>query len=288
MTIQAPVKIRTGRAKQFRHTVLMWLILTPLLVFILIPFLWALSLSFKGKEEIFTQELQYLPQSLNFANYSEIWHSIGFSSFFFNSLIVCSISVIVIVVMAVLSGYALSRFRFKGRKLFMLALLCTQFIPGSMLLIPLAQIYREIGLIDTHAALVITYVVFELPFQAILMQGFVSGIPYEIEEAAQIDGCNRAQAIRRVVLPILTPGLVAVGIFAFVGCWNEFLFALMFINSQSRFTIPVGLSYMRGQYGVNYGALAAGSMIALAPPILMFAFIQKHLVQGLSSGAVKA
>lgn len=288
MTIQAPVKIRTGRAKQFRHTVLMWLILTPLLVFILIPFLWALSLSFKGKEEIFTQELQYLPQSLNFANYSEIWHSIGFSSFFFNSLIVCSISVIVIVVIAVLSGYALSRFRFKGRKLFMLALLCTQFIPGSMLLIPLAQIYREIGLIDTHAALVITYVVFELPFQAILMQGFVSGIPYEIEEAALIDGCNRAQAIRRVVLPILMPGLVAVGIFAFVGCWNEFLFALMFINSQSRFTIPVGLSYMRGQYGVNYGALAAGSMIALAPPILMFAFIQKHLVQGLSSGAVKA
>lgn len=290
MTVQAaaPVRIRTGRMKRIRHSVIMWLVLTPLLVFILVPFLWAFSLSFKGTDEIFTQELQYLPRNLNFANYHEIWNSIGFSSFFGNSLFVCGLSVLVIIVLSVLCGYALSRFRFKGRKAFMLALLCTQFIPGSMLLIPLAQIYREIGLIDTHAALVITYVVFELPFQAILMQGFVSGIPFEIEEAALIDGCNRVQGIRRVVMPILTPGLVAVGIFAFVGCWNEFLFALMFVNSQSRFTIPVGLSYMRGQYGVNYGALAAGSMIALAPPIVMFAFIQKHLVQGLSSGAVKA
>lgn len=287
-TAHTPVRIRTGRAGRVRRSVLMWLILAPLLIFILIPFLWALSLSFKGNEEIFTQELRYLPQSLNFANYSEIWNSIGFSSFFANSLFVCTVSVLIIVALAVLCGYAMSRFRFRGRRAFMLALLCTQFIPGSMLLIPLAQIYRDVGLIDTHAALVITYVVFELPFQAILMQGFVSGIPFEIEEAAMIDGCNRVQGIWRVVMPILTPGLVAVGIFAFVGCWNEFLFALMFINSQSRFTIPVGLSYMRGQYGVNYGALAAGSMIALAPPIVMFAFIQKHLVQGLSSGAVKA
>ena len=288
MTVGAPVRLRTGRAKRVRHTVIMWLILLPLLTFILVPFLWAFSLSFKGNDEIFTQELHYLPRNLDFSNYQEIWNSIGFSSFFANSLIVCLCSVAVIVTLAVLCGYALSRFKFKGRKAFMLALLCTQFIPGSMLLIPLAQIYREIGLIDTRAALVITYVVFELPFQAILMQGFVSGIPFEIEEAALIDGCNRVQGIWRVVMPILTPGLVAVGIFAFVGCWNEFLFALMFINSQSKFTIPVGLSYMRGQYGVNYGALAAGSMIALAPPILMFAFIQKHLVQGLSSGAVKA
>lgn len=288
MTVGAPVRLRTGRAKRVRHTVMMWLILLPLLTFILVPFLWAFSLSFKGNDEIFTQELHYLPRNLDFSNYQEIWNSIGFSSFFANSLIVCLCSVAVIVTLAVLCGYALSRFKFKGRKAFMLALLCTQFIPGSMLLIPLAQIYREIGLIDTRAALVITYVVFELPFQAILMQGFVSGIPFEIEEAALIDGCNRVQGIWRVVMPILTPGLVAVGIFAFVGCWNEFLFALMFINSQSKFTIPVGLSYMRGQYGVNYGALAAGSMIALAPPILMFAFIQKHLVQGLSSGAVKA
>ena len=174
MTVQPAVRMRTGRAKSVRHTVVMWLILTPLLVFILIPFLWALSLSFKGTDEIFTQDLHYLPRSFDLSNYSEIWNSIGFSSFFVNSIVVCSISVIVIVAMAVLSGYALSRFRFKGRKLFMLALLCTQFIPGSMLLIPLAQIYREIGLIDTHTALVITYVVFELPFQAILMQGFIS------------------------------------------------------------------------------------------------------------------
>lgn len=282
---------RRALAKTFRsarHSLRMWLLLLPLLAFILIPFLWALLMSFKQDAEIFTLPIRYLPQRFDLSNYLEIWNSIGFSQFFCNSLLVCALSVFAIVILAVMSGYALSRFRFRGRKLFMMALLCTQFIPSVMLLIPLAQIYREIHLIDTYGSLILTYVVFELPFAAVLMRGFVAGIPFEIEEAAMIDGCSRAQGIVRVVLPILMPGLVAVGIFAFVGCWNEFLFGLMFINSQSRFTIPVGLSYMRGQYGVAYGALAAGSMIALLPPIILFAIVQKHLVQGLSSGAVKA
>lgn len=258
------------------------------MLFILIPFLWAFLMSFKGHDEILTQNLHYLPRQFDLFNYREIWNSIGFSQFFRNSIWVCCISVLFIVTLAVMCGYALSRFHFKGRKIFMMLLLCTQFIPSVMLLIPLAQMYRETGLIDTHASLVLSYVVSELPFAAILMRGFVSGIPFEIEEAALIDGCNRTQGILRVILPILAPGLAAVSIIAFVGCWNEFLFALMFINSQKRFTVPIGLSYMRGQYGVAYGALAAGSMIALLPPLLLFLFVQKHLVKGLSTGAVKA
>lgn len=271
-----------------KHSLLFWLMLSPMLLFILFPFIWALLLSFKSDAEIFESPIHYLPRQFQFENYWQIWNSIGFSSFFLNSLLVCTASVIFIGLFAVMSGYAMNRFHFKGKKTFMLALLCTQFIPSVMLLIPLTQLYRSLNLIDTYAALILTYIVVELPFAAILMRGFVAGIPYEIEQAAQIDGCNRVQAICRVVLPILLPGIAAVAIFAFVGCWNEFLFALMFENSQRHFTVPVALSYMRGQYSVAYGPLAAGSMIALLPPIILFACIQKHLVQGLSSGAVKA
>lgn len=288
MTHLSTRKLLFLRLRDTPHTLLMWLVLSPFLLFTLVPFVWALLMSFKQDVEIFSIPIRYLPQSLCFDNYTEIWNSIGFSTFFGNSVLVCVSSVLIIVTLAVISGYALCRFRFKGRKMFMLTLLCTQFIPSVMLLIPLAQMYREIQLIDSYAALIITYVVFELPFSAVLMRGFISGIPFEIEEAAMIDGCNRMQGIMYVVLPVLKPGIVAVAIFAFVGCWNEFLFALMFVSSQKHFTIPVGLSYMRGQYGVAYGALAAGSMISLLPPIVLFVCIQKNLVQGLSSGSVKA
>lgn len=119
------------------------------------------------------------------------------------------------------------------------------------------------------------------------MRGFISGIPEALEEAAIIDGCTRTEAIFRVVVPVLLPGLVATGAFAFIGCWNEFLFGLMFISDSQKFTLPVGLSYMMGQFNINYGALAAGSVIAFMPPLLLFIFSQKYLVTGLSAGAVK-
>lgn len=275
------------KKKNLKKTTLCYLLLIPILFFILLPFFWTVVTAFKPESEIIKSPISYLPKPVTFENFKTIWDSIGFSRFFFNSTLVCVISVFFIVVFAVMTGYAMQRFRFKGRQLFMIALLCTQFIPTSMLLIPLATLYRNLGIINTFSCLIITYITFELPFAAILMRGFVSSVPFEVEEAAMIDGCNRVQAILQVVIPVLIPGIVAAGAFAFVGCWNEFLFALMFTSSNSHFTIPVGLSYMRGQYAVAYGSLAAGSLIALLPPVLLFAYLQKYLVQGLSAGAIK-
>jgi multiple sugar transport system permease protein len=148
-------------------------------------------------------------------------------------------------------------------------------------------IFKKMHLINNLGSLVLTYITFQLPFNAIIMRGFVDSIPFQLEEAAMVDGCGRLKAICLTVLPILLPGLIATGAFAFIGCWNEFMCALMFINSKALFTIPVGLSYMQGQFDINYGALASGSIIALIPPILMFAYVQKYLVQGLSAGSVK-
>ena len=143
------------------------------------------------------------------------------------------------------------------------------------------------NLLNSLWSLVIINSTMQLSFNAILMSGFVNGIPYELEEAAAIDGCSRIGAIFRTVIPLLLPGLVATGAFSFVGVWNEFLFAFMFIQSRSNFTLPVGLRTIIGEFSVNYGILAAGSIIALIPALIMFMYLQKYLVAGLSAGSVK-
>lgn len=261
--------------------------LTAILTFVLFPFYWTLNTSLKYERDIMKVPLKYLPDPVTFQNFTETWNTVGFGRYFRNSLIVATVTVAFIVTFSLLAGYALTRFRFRGKQLMIFLLLCTQFIPGVMLLIPLFIIFKKLGLISNLASLVIAYTTFQLPFNAILMRGFIKNIPNDIEEAALIDGCNRIQAILYVVLPILLPGIVATAAFAFIGCWNEFIFALMFISRSDLFTIPVALHSMQGEYDVNYGYLAAGSIIAMIPPFLMFAYVQKYLVQGLSAGSVK-
>ena len=169
----------------------------------------------------------------------------------------------------------------------MIMLLCTQFVPGAMLLIPLFMIFKQLGLTSNLLALIITYSTFQLPFNSLLMSGFISNIPEALEEAAMVDGCSRLKAIFLIIFPILLPGIVATTVFTFINAWNEFLFALMFISKPALFTLPVGLRYMQGEFDIHYGALAAGSLISLLPAVILFAFVQKYLVQGMGSGAVK-
>lgn len=264
-----------------------YVILVVFLIFILFPLYWTIITSLKTTTEIYSIPIQYYVKHLTFENFVVSWKNIGFSIFFRNSLFVSLISVIFITIASIMVGYALSRFKFKGKNFFMLMLLCTQFIPAAMLIIPLFIIFKHLGLINNLFSLVLIYTTFQLPFNSILMKGFISRIPYEIEEAASIDGCNRIQAIWFSVVPVLIPGIVATSAFAFVGCWNEFLFALMFLNKTTLFTLPVGLNYMVGEYSINYGQLAASSIIAVIPAIALFAYLQRYLVSGLSAGAVK-
>jgi multiple sugar transport system permease protein len=257
------------------------------MVFILFPFYWTLNTAFKRETDIFSQRLQYFPSHFTVGNFVKAWNGVGFSVYFKNSVVVALAAVFFIVVLSVLTGYALGRFNFKGKKAMMLTLLCTQFIPHTMMIIPFFIIFKNLGLVSNLLALVIVYTTFQVPFNAVVMKGFVGNIPKELEEAAMVDGCGMLGAIFHVILPVLLPGLIATGAFAFIGCWNEFLFALILINKSSLFTIPVGLSFMVGEYNINYGALASGSVIALIPAVLLFAYVQKYLVQGLSAGAVK-
>jgi len=262
----------------------------PLLVFflfILFPIYWTVITSFKPEAEITSKVISYLPQTFTFNNYHEAWNNVGFSIFFKNSLYIAVGGVLLIVLVSIMAGYALSRFRFKGKTAFMLVLLCTQFIPSAMLITPMFIIFKKIGLLNNLFALVLVNTTFQIPFNAILMRGFVGGIDYTIEEAAQIDGCSRTGAIIRVIFPLLKPGIVATGAFAFIHCWNEFLFSFMFISKQPKFPLSVGLKYMMGEYAINYGQLAAGAVIAVIPVLILFSYIQKYLVGGISAGAVK-
>ena len=265
------------------------LLYLPLLlygVFTLVPFYSMVVLSLHAGGSA-TGAFTFLPFPISRAHFDALIDGAGFGTYVRNSFIVALGTVACAVPVAILTGYGLCRYRLRGRNAFMLVLLTTQFVPAAMLIIPLFIIFKQLGLLDTLVGLVLVNATYELPLTAILMRGFISGIPFELEEAAMVDGCTRFQSVVRILLPLLRPGIVAVASFAFVGAWNNFLFALFLINDQDLYTVPVGLSYFLGEYNVDYAALAAGGVIAVLPVVLIFALIQRYLVGGLSVGAVK-
>jgi multiple sugar transport system permease protein len=262
-----------------------WQIYVPLalyLLFTLVPFYWMVVFAVRPRGST-----SLLPWPITFENFDTVWNGLGFGVFFENSLKVAVASLVATTVVALAGGYALARYAFRGRTAFLIAMLCTQFIPGAMMLIPLFEIFRTLDLVNNLWSLVIAETVFQLPLSLILLSGFIRNIPLELEEAAWVDGCSRFRGFLIVVLPLLRPALVAVGSFAFIHSWNNFLFALMFVSEQAKYTVPVGLAFTIGEYSVDFGALAAGGVVAAVPVVLVFAVIQRYLVQGLSAGAVK-
>ncbi|MGC7094929.1 carbohydrate ABC transporter permease [Amycolatopsis lurida] len=278
--VVAPPSAPPARKKKRR-----WEIYVPLglyLLFTLVPFYWMVVFAVRPRGSS-----SLVPWPISLENFETVWNGMGFGVFFQNSFLVGVASLVATTAIALPGGYALARFRFRGRRVFLISLLCSQFIPGAMMLIPLFEIFRTLGLVNSLSSLVIAETVFQLPLSLVLISGFIASIPVELEEAAQADGCTRLRAFLAVVLPLLRPGLVAVGSFAFIHSWNNFLFALMFVSDQDKFTVPVGLAFTLGEFSVDFGALAAGGVVAALPVVLVFAVVQRYLVQGLSAGAVK-
>ena len=210
-----------------------------------------------------------------------------FSRFFANSLWVSSVTMVATTLVSILAGYALARFRFAGRQTFLLIFLATQMFPAVLLIAPLLSQWYALGLIDTYQALIYSNFSFTVPFTVWMLVGYFESIPLELEESAMLDGCNRFGALCRVVLPLAAPGVAATAIFAFVASWSELLFAITFTSQTEMRTLSAGLLFMVGQYEIQWGQLSAGVIISTVPVAILFTYLQRHLIQGLSAGAVK-
>ncbi len=273
------------RNKKFKYISIAILIL--LIVFSLVPFLWMLVTSFKNSTETYTSPPVWIPKQPTLDNYKYILQRGNFGIYFRNSIIVALATTIITLIVAISAGYSFSRLKFPGWKYIFLTFLVTQMFPSVLLIIPLFQIIKAMNILNTLYALVLSYISFNLPLCVWLLKGFFDQIPLELEEAAMIDGCSRVSALIRVILPVSIPGIMATGVFAFIGAWDELVFAMTFTSSDNVRTLTIGLQRFITSYEIRWNHLAAGSVIVAVPVVIMFLFVQRFLVKGALTGSIK-
>ncbi len=258
-----------------------------LTLFLLFPFLWMLSTSLKPSETIFSSPPQWIPWPPTFAHYRTLWVETPFARFFINTLVVAVGTTVISVVISALAGYGISRFRFRGDRLFSMGLIVIQMFPPVLLVIPIFIMMAGLRLTNTYASLIIVYCAFAVSFCTWMLKGYFAGIPREIEEMGLVDGCTRFQTLWKLIIPLSVPGIVAVALFVFTFAWQEYLFALTFIQTTEKRTLAVGLSFLIGFREVSWGPLMAGAVLVTLPVVIVFMYFQKYLVYGLTLGAVK-
>jgi multiple sugar transport system permease protein len=268
-----------------------WIIL--LLGFAVVPMLWMLSTSLKGQFAALQQPPEWIPSHPTLQNYITLLSPTGdvgpvFLRYFLNSLIVSLTTTALGVLVAIPAAYAFSRFRFPGRDILFFAVLIRNMFPVVVFLIPLFILMRTLHLINTHLSLILTYMTFGLPLSIWLLKGFYDNIPEELERAARIDGASRFKAFWLIIMPLSSPGIIATAIYAFIGAWNEYVYALTFLNSENLLTLPVGLQRFFTEYATNWPGLMAAAFIMSVPVVALFLLLQRHFVRALTEGAIKA
>ena len=276
------------RAGQRRVSLAMrLLILVPFMIFVLFPFYWVIVTSLKSTPQISQRTSIFWPDPFTLDQYAALIWNTPFLLWLGNSVLVATVSTVISVGFAALAAYALARLKFAGAGLLTTFLLITYLLPGTLLFIPLYQILASIGLINSYTALMLTYPTFLLPFATWVMLGYYHSIPVELEEAAMIDGATRLGAFWKITLPLAAPALLAVTLFAFTNAWNEFLFAFVFITSESLRTLPIGLQSMVVGDILPWGELMAASLLTAVPVAVLYIYAQRFLAEGLTVGGVK-
>ncbi len=257
------------------------------IAFALFPLFWLLKVSVTPNDLLYSEGVRMWPSHATLDHYRYVIENSAFPTFFKNSVVVAGSTAIAVTILSSLSGYALSRFRFKGKYWIVALMLITQMFPLVMLVAPIFKMLSPLGLTNSLTGLVIVYTAFNVPFATFLMQSFFDGIPKDLEEAAMIDGASRFTAFRQIILPLTLPGIAATLGFVFTAAWSELLFALMLISGNQSATFPVGLLTFVSKFSVDFGQMMAAGVLALIPACLFFLLIQRYLVQGLTAGAVK-
>lgn len=253
----------------------------------LLPQMWLLSLSLKNKAGVFEYPPRWLPTAPSLNNYRFALTQTQVPWYLWNSAVVALAATVVTLALAIPAAYFLSRERFAGRPVVLGALLAVQMVSPVILLVPIYGVVERLGLIDTRAGLTLVYAAMQVPFSVWVLKGFFDAIPRSIVEAAQLDGASRRETLWRIVLPIVRPGLGATAVFNLAAYWSEFCLALVLLDSQERFTMPLGLFSFQSAYETDWQLLAAASFLGLIPILAAFVLLQRLFIAGLTAGAVK-
>jgi multiple sugar transport system permease protein len=256
-------------------------------VLALFPIFWMASVAFRSNVEIFSVPPAWLPPTFTLEAFDAVLKTSQYVRMYVNSYAVSLAVTAVSLAMAILAGYGFSRFKFHGNRPLQLFIIGTQMVPPISLIVPYFILMVILKLYDTYWGLIVTYTAFVLPFATLMMTSYFNTIPTDLEEAAMVDGCTRVGSMLRVVLPLMLPGMVATGVYAFLLAWNEFLYAVALTQSESLRLVPVGIALLMGEHVYQWNVMMALSILASLPLLLMFLFVQKYLISGLTVGAVK-
>ncbi|SDO15947.1 carbohydrate ABC transporter permease [Alkalicoccus daliensis] len=275
--------------KQLLFTkIFIYLCYGTVLVFFLFPMLWVISLSLKTQQELFATPPAIIPTSFAYENYLHVLENSNVLLYLRNSFIIVLFTVIFALITAIPAAYAISRFRFKGKSALLVTILMTQMISAVVISIPLYRLFAEWGLINNYVVLIIVYVAVVLPFSTWFLKGYFDTIPYELDEAAIVDGCTRFQILTRILIPTCLPGIVSVTILIAVQSWSQFVIPFILLDNESFYPVSVGVMNLQStQQTISTHLLAAGSVISVLPVIILFVILQRFIVGALTSGAVK-
>lgn len=250
------------------------------------PFVYVILTALKSPGQIYDPN-EIFPSHITFENFKGVLFNSRFPRYFFNSVYITVVTMCICMVLSTMAAYGLTRYQILGANTLKMTILMTRMFPGILLCLPFFIIMKKLGLIDSHLGLIMLYCSFTLPFAIWNMCAFFSQLPWELEEAAFIDGCTRLSAFFRVMIHVAKPGMFVTALFSFMSSWDEYMYSLTFINTPEKKTVQVGMKDFVGEYGTEWGMMMAAVALSLIPALVFFAIVQKHLVTGLSSGAVK-
>ncbi len=281
--------------RKFLNKLFLFLLTLPIFFFIFFPVLWLVSASFSTQVELFALPMHWIPQHPTLQNYTDIFFPSQaastvprtFAVSLLNSLKIASGVTVVSLLVGSLAAYALIRIPFKANRPIQLGILTIRMVPEVSLILPLFVLASSLQLINKPILLIITYMSFALPYAIWMMAAFFQTVPYELEEAARLDGCSRLEILFRIVMPISVPGLISTAMFTFLLAWDEFFYALIFTSTLASKTVPVAIAEFIGRYAVNITGMMAGGVLAALPPIILAFIFQRYIVNGMTAGAVK-
>lgn len=269
------------------YTVLTYVVFTLAAAFFLFPVLWVVSMSLRQPGEVLTYPVQFVPHDVTIQPYVRVLQSSQMITWVYNSLKIAILEVVGIVFVTVPAAYAFSRFDFRGKKYALFGILLFQMISPVVIVIPLYNMMAQLNMLNTHYGLILLYIGLQVPFSIWLLKSYFDTIPGGLDEAARVDGCSRLQTLIYVLLPSMAPGIAVVAIFNFIFSWAEFVMAFTVLGESNLYTVSIGLFSFQGQYSTDWRVIAAASVIAMAPLLIMFIGLQRYFIKGLVEGAVK-